>query len=60
MAAREIPFAFVTGYSEDNIDQKFANAPVMQKPVERKALQAIFIPPEPVIAERSEKVASGG
>jgi two-component sensor histidine kinase/two-component SAPR family response regulator len=60
LAAREIPFAFVTGYSEDNIDQKFANAPVMQKPVERKALQAIFIPPEPVIAERSEKVASGG
>lgn len=32
----------------------------MQKPVERKALQAIFIPPGRVMAERSEEVASGG
>jgi two-component sensor histidine kinase/two-component SAPR family response regulator len=57
LAARAIPFAFVTGYSEDNIDKKFANVPVMQKPVERKALQAIFIPPERVMAERSEEIA---
>jgi two-component sensor histidine kinase/two-component SAPR family response regulator len=60
LAARAIPFAFVTGYSEDNIDKKFANVPVMQKPVERKALQTIFIPSERVMAERSEEVASGG
>jgi two-component sensor histidine kinase len=60
LAARAIPFAFVTGYAEDNIDKKFANVPVMQKPVERKALQAIFIPPGRVMAERSEEVASGG
>ena len=60
LAARAIPFAFVTGYAEDNIDKKFANVPVMQKPVERNALQAIFIPPGRVMAERSEEVASGG
>jgi two-component sensor histidine kinase/two-component SAPR family response regulator len=60
LAARAIPFAFVTGYAEDNIDKKFANVPVMQKPVERKALQAIFIPSGRVMAERSEEVASGG
>jgi two-component sensor histidine kinase/two-component SAPR family response regulator len=60
LAARAIPFAFVTGYSEDNIDKKFANVPVMQKPVERKALQTIFIAPERVMAEPSEEVASGG
>ena len=60
LTAREIPFAFVTGYSEENIDQRFANVRVMQKPVERKALQAIFLPAEPVMAERSDQVSSGG
>ncbi|MBV9568367.1 MAG: response regulator, partial [Hyphomicrobiales bacterium] len=32
LAARAIPFAFVTGYSEENIDRRFAHVPVMQKP----------------------------
>jgi two-component sensor histidine kinase/CheY-like chemotaxis protein len=60
LAARQIPFAFVTGYSEENIDQKFATIPVMQKPVEREMLQAIFIPSAPAMEERSDKVASAG
>ncbi len=60
LAARDIPFAFVTGYSEENIDEKFAKVPVMQKPVERKALQAIFLAPDAVMAARSQQVASGG
>lgn len=59
LAARAIPFAFVTGYSEENVDKRFANVPVVQKPVERKALQAVFAPPQSVNSERAESVASG-
>ena len=58
LAARGIPFAFVTGYSEENIDKRFANVPIMQKPVERKALQAVFAVPRSALAERSENVVS--
>ncbi|MBV8765259.1 MAG: response regulator [Hyphomicrobiales bacterium] len=57
LEAREVPFAFVTGYSEDNIEKRFAHVPVLQKPVERKALQAIFISPSRMIAERSGELA---
>jgi two-component sensor histidine kinase len=57
LAARSIPFAFVTGYSEDNIDKRFANVPVMQKPLAREALQSIFNPAQRV-AEMSDNIAS--
>jgi two-component sensor histidine kinase/two-component SAPR family response regulator len=59
LAARAIPFAFVTGYAEENIDRKFAGVPVMQKPVERTALQHVFAPPANFNAEASGSMASG-
>jgi hypothetical protein len=33
---------FVTGYGADAIDTRFANIPVLQKPVDRAALQRIL------------------
>ena len=44
IAARDVPFVFVTGYGPDGIDSRFAHVPVLQKPIEREALQTIFQP----------------
>ncbi len=43
LAARGIPFVFVTGYGTESIDRRFANVPVLQKPIDREALQRIFV-----------------
>ncbi len=39
---RNIPFVFVTGYSADSIDSRFSHVPVLQKPIQPEALQAII------------------
>jgi two-component sensor histidine kinase/DNA-binding response OmpR family regulator len=39
---RKIPFVFVTGYSADSIDHRFAHVPVLQKPIERQKLRAVL------------------
>ena len=41
--ARGVPFVFVTGYSAEGIDRRFARVPVLQKPIERQMLQSIFL-----------------
>jgi hypothetical protein len=45
ITAREVPFVFVTGYSADGIDRRFAHVPVLQKPIERRQLEQIFARP---------------
>jgi len=45
ITAREVPFVFVTGYSADGIDSRFAHVPVLQKPIERRQLEQIFARP---------------
>jgi len=42
LTSRGIPFVFVTGYGIESIDQRFADIPVLQKPIERETLQRIF------------------
>jgi CheY-like chemotaxis protein len=44
LVARRIPFVFVTGYGVESIDERFSSVPVIKKPVQRQALQKIFIP----------------
>jgi PAS domain S-box-containing protein len=44
LSARGIPFVFVTGYEADTVDDRFRDAPVLQKPIERQMLQRIFLP----------------
>jgi DNA-binding response OmpR family regulator len=36
---RQVPFIFVTGYGVESIDRKFANIPVIAKPIEGQALR---------------------
>ena len=42
LAAREIPFAFITGYGEESLSPRYANVPVLQKPIDRRALRELF------------------
>lgn len=43
LAARGIPFVFITGYSADGIDRRYAHVPVLEKPVEPEALRQLFL-----------------
>lgn len=38
LVARNIPFAFVTGYASNSIDERFSSVPLFQKPVAAEAL----------------------
>ena len=42
LVTRAVPFIFVTGYGAESIDRRFANVPILQKPIERLTLQRLF------------------
>ena len=44
LAARKIPFVFITGYGVESIDSRFEYVPIVKKPVQRQVLQKIFVP----------------
>jgi PAS domain S-box-containing protein len=61
LAARGIPFIFVTGYGADSVDRRFEQAQVFEKPIEPKLLETIFatrIPP-PFRADGCDAPAGG-
>ena len=37
-----VPFIFVTGYGAESIDRRYADVPILQKPIERQTLQRLF------------------
>jgi two-component sensor histidine kinase/DNA-binding response OmpR family regulator len=39
---QKVPFLFVTGYGAESIDQRFVGIPILQKPIDRHALERIF------------------
>jgi two-component sensor histidine kinase/DNA-binding response OmpR family regulator len=43
LAAQDIPFAFITGYSEESLSPRYADVPVLKKPIDRKALHDLFV-----------------
>jgi PAS domain S-box-containing protein len=43
LSARRIPFVFLTGYSIGGIDRRYANVPVLEKPIESKLLRQLFL-----------------
>jgi two-component SAPR family response regulator len=53
LAAGSVPFVFVTGYGAEEIERRFSSVPVLQKPIEREALQAIFAR-RPVAADKKK------
>jgi two-component sensor histidine kinase/PAS domain-containing protein/ActR/RegA family two-component response regulator len=40
---RGIPFVFVTGYGRESIDRRYDSIQVLEKPVERQALEDVFV-----------------
>ena len=70
LAARKIPFVFITGYGVESIDSRFEYVPIVKKPVQRQVLQKIFVPAEAAeparlpkrryAAERVPRAASAG
>jgi len=55
LIARGIPFVFVTGYQRDSIDRRYANVPVLPKPLEAESLERVLVslldPPSRVTAD---------
>ena len=45
LVADRVPFIFITGYGADEIEHRFSTIPVLQKPIEREALDAVFSRP---------------
>ena len=43
IAARDIPLIFVTGYGSEAIEERFKTVPVLQKPVDRTALERVLV-----------------
>jgi len=52
LSSRGIPFVFVTGYGRESIDRRFADAPVLEKPVELQSLQDMFGHSQAVLVQR--------
>ena len=42
LTEQRVPFIFVTGYDADNVDGRFRNVPILQKPVEQEALRKLL------------------
>ena len=43
IAERGVPLVFVTGYTPESIDERFAAVPVLQKPIEGTVLKSVFV-----------------
>jgi PAS domain S-box-containing protein len=43
LLVRGVPFAFLTGYHRDSIDRRYANIPLLQKPIEPDALERVLV-----------------
>lgn len=55
LVGRGVPIVFVTGYGIESIDRRFADFPILQKPIERQLLQNMF-----VAANVNAQVTTGG
>jgi two-component sensor histidine kinase/CheY-like chemotaxis protein len=43
LLARGVPFVFITGYQRDSIDRRYANVPVLPKPIDAAALEGVLL-----------------
>jgi two-component sensor histidine kinase/DNA-binding response OmpR family regulator len=43
LLARSVPFVFITGYQRESIDRRYANVPVLQKPIDAAALEGVLL-----------------
>ena len=42
LIAHGVPFVFLTGYQRDSIDRRYANVPLLQKPIEPESLERVL------------------
>ncbi|HEY6255384.1 MAG TPA: hypothetical protein VIY51_06275, partial [Xanthobacteraceae bacterium] len=58
LAARKLPFVFMTGYGSEAATGPFPEARVFQKPIDREVLRQLFVanPPE-MVAHRARAFA---
>jgi hypothetical protein len=50
LAARKVPFVFMTGYGSEVIEPPFPHVQVLQKPVDRETLRKLFVTNSPEMA----------
>jgi PAS domain S-box-containing protein len=43
LLARGVPFCFLTGYHRDSIDRRYANIPLLQKPIDAESLERVLV-----------------
>ena len=43
LMAKGIPFLFITGYQRESLDRRYANVPVLQKPIDAGALEGVLL-----------------
>ena len=43
LIAHGVPFVFLTGYQRDSIDRRYANVPLLQKPIEPDSLERVLV-----------------
>ncbi|MFO1081532.1 MAG: HWE histidine kinase domain-containing protein [Reyranellaceae bacterium] len=43
LLARGVPFVFITGYQRESLDRRYANVPVLQKPIDAAALESVLL-----------------
>jgi two-component sensor histidine kinase/DNA-binding response OmpR family regulator len=61
LTARGVPFVFVTGYGAEGIDARFANVPVLQKPIEKHTINSLLIlKSDPPLGDSNAGVACKG
>jgi HAMP domain-containing protein/two-component sensor histidine kinase len=53
LASKNVPFAFITGYGTAALPDKYANAPVLHKPVDEETLQMLLAQSHPGLAQFS-------
>ena len=51
LTAKNVPFAFITGYGIEVLNSRYANAPVLQKPVDQQTLQNLLSQKQPSLAK---------
>jgi len=49
------PFVFITGYGRESIDQKFSLVPILEKPIDRSALEHVFSGHSPNLRRMASK-----
>jgi two-component sensor histidine kinase/DNA-binding response OmpR family regulator len=60
IAARDIPLVFVTGYGAEAVEERFRAVPVLQKPIDRTALERVLVSKEIGNRRIGEMTAAAG